>query len=210
MTSGPPLTPTPISPRPESLKAPNLGEATPVAILLAEVNALAIRLKQKAKAIPGGPGELLGAEHAVLDIIERVGALTVPQIARERSTSRQNIQILVDRLAAQGRIELVTNPAHKRSDLVRLTERGRTWLAAGEEGRRQTLLEVGSQLSELEINSTTCVLRKVHSLLSGAPEKDQVGNTARSRRAPSGRAQASPSVIAEAESEREDFPINLL
>jgi DNA-binding MarR family transcriptional regulator len=210
MISEPPRTqgqlPTPIEP----CAPPNAGEVAPVGVLLAEVNALAIRLKQRGRAIPDGPGEFFGAEHAVLDIIARVGNLTVPQIARERSTSRQNIQILVDRLAAQGRIELVTNPAHKRSGLVRLTEKGKRWLSAGEQGQKQTLSDIGSQLSEIEINATASVLRKIHSLLSGAQQKDQTRDHARLKRVVGGVNPASPSGWTEAESVGEDFPLNLL
>ncbi len=198
--------PAPIEP----CALPNAGEVASVGVLFAEVNALAIRLKQRGRAIPGGPGELLGAEHAVLDVIARVGNLTVPQIARERSTSRQNIQILVDRLAAQGRIELVTNPAHKRSGLVRLTEKGERWLSAGEQGQKRTLSDIGSQLSESEISAAASVLRKIHKLLSGAQQKDRARDHAHSKRVVRAFSPASPSGSIEAESVGEDFPLNLL
>ena len=52
------------------------------------------------------------------------GPLTVPQIAQMRPTSRQRMQRLADELAAEGLVEFVNNPKHRRSRLARLTPRG--------------------------------------------------------------------------------------
>jgi DNA-binding MarR family transcriptional regulator len=186
--------------------------ANPVAALLAEVNALAIRLKQTGQANAENPGDLPGAEHAVLEILDRAGAMTVPQIARERSTSRQNIQILVDRLAVQGRIELVSNPAHKRSGLVRLTHKGRAWLAAGEQAQMQTLLEIGEHLSEMEINATASLLRKIHGLLPTVKRADHRQPVIRAKQVikNNSRDNAPQTIESGIEAVEEDFPINLL
>src|SRR6516165_53353 len=53
-----------------------------------------------------------------------IGPLTVPQIAQMRPTSRQRMQRLADELAAEGLVEFVNNPKHRRSRLARLTPRG--------------------------------------------------------------------------------------
>src|SRR6516225_1012620 len=52
------------------------------------------------------------------------GPLTVPQIAEMRPTSRQRMQRLADELAAEGLVEFIDNPHHRRSKLVRLTREG--------------------------------------------------------------------------------------
>ena len=52
------------------------------------------------------------------------GAQTVPQLARARPVARQRIQRLCDELAAEGLVEFVDNPGHRRSKLVRLTASG--------------------------------------------------------------------------------------
>ena len=52
------------------------------------------------------------------------GPLAVPQIAKMRPTSRQRMQRLADELAAEGLVEFVDNPKHRRSKLVRLTSKG--------------------------------------------------------------------------------------
>lgn len=137
-----------------------------VSQLLSQLNSVAIQLKAGSRK-PGQKTADLGiAEHAVLEIVSRTGAVTVPQIARERSTSRQNIQILVDRLRAEGRVVLGDNPAHKRSALVRLTDKGRTWLRDAEPDRQRLMSEICSKLSQSEIEITLSALRKVVSLFS--------------------------------------------
>ena len=53
-----------------------------------------------------------------------LGPLTIPEIAKMRPTSRQRMQRLADELAAEGLVELVDKPRHRRSKLVRLTRKG--------------------------------------------------------------------------------------
>ena len=72
-------------------------------------------------------GEITAGRRGVLESLHREGPRTVPQLARARPVSRQHIQKLVDPLAAEGLVELVDNPRHKRSKLVRLTAAGAPW-----------------------------------------------------------------------------------
>src|SRR5918996_1794690 len=52
--------------------------------------------------------------------------LTVPQIARRMGLTRQSVHATVKRLVGGGLVELLPNEDHRRSPLVRLTERART------------------------------------------------------------------------------------
>ena len=61
----------------------------------------------------------------MLRVLQSRESKNVPQIARATGTSRQNIQMVVNRLQRSGYIELMTNPSHKRSPRVVLTERGK-------------------------------------------------------------------------------------
>ncbi len=61
---------------------------------------------------------------SVLRLLKVNGAQTVPQIARYRYVPRQSVQKLANEMLADGVIELVNNPAHKRSKLLRLTPKG--------------------------------------------------------------------------------------
>src|SRR5258706_15348049 len=96
--------------------------------LFAEVNLLSVRLKA-APVFAQGEDSLASGGLSVLRVLDEYGPQSVPQIGRLRGTSRQNIQILVNRLEAEGCVELVRNPAHKRSGLVRLTGVGRNLFA---------------------------------------------------------------------------------
>ena len=187
--------------------SPATSDSNPVALLFAEVNALAIRLRQHGRPVAGSPSKVPGAEHAVLEIINRFGAMSVPQIARQRSTSRQNIQILVDRLESEGRVELVTNPAHKRSALVRLTQKGRMTLDSGSEGQKQLLAEIESELSQREINAAVAVLSRIQARLSMGAEDDK----ASAARWINPHLEATkPEDAVPSQADNEEFPLNLL
>ncbi len=131
----------------------------------------------------------------------------MPQIAALRSTSRQNIQILVDRLEADARVEMMPNPAHKRSALARLTPRGTHSLHAGEEGQKEILAQIGAGLSEEEISTVITVLRKVYGLLANDREKPLPPKRVVERTRP-----PLPRVEKPLASEpvAEEFPLNLL
>ena len=71
----------------------------------------------------GRPGPLSGERGVIMDLA-RLGPDTVPNMARVRGTSRQHVQVIVDRLIADGQAERRTNPASRRSPLIALTRRG--------------------------------------------------------------------------------------
>jgi DNA-binding MarR family transcriptional regulator len=81
-------------------------------------------LKHWAEALHQGP-EVSIAMRAVLERILLGGAATVPDIARARGVSRQHIQQQVDALTNAGLVERQKNPAHRRSPLIALSDRGR-------------------------------------------------------------------------------------
>jgi DNA-binding MarR family transcriptional regulator len=90
-----------------------------------------------------------------------VGPLTVPQIAKMRPTSRQRMQRLADELAAEGLVEFMDNPRHRRSKLVRLTMKGHTRYRQ----LNARLLEIGSTmgagLSAEEIRKSVEIVRRL-------------------------------------------------
>ncbi|MSP47908.1 MAG: MarR family transcriptional regulator [Alphaproteobacteria bacterium] len=67
-----------------------------------------------------------GGSWGLMRSLAEGGPQTVPAIARSRPVSRQHIQKLADELAADGLVEFVDNPAHRRSKLLKLTPAGRT------------------------------------------------------------------------------------
>jgi DNA-binding MarR family transcriptional regulator len=71
-----------------------------------------------------GEGEFSGGRRSLLRNLVQDGPATVPQLARVRAVSRQFIQRLINELLAEGLVELVPNPQHRRSKLVRATAQG--------------------------------------------------------------------------------------
>lgn len=143
-----------------SSNAPVLQEQ--LEALLVEVNGLANRLKatDPRVAIPS-------ASRAALQVLQRCGPQTVPQIAQARFSSRQNIQILVNRLQREGLVELVSNPEHKRSALVRLTSRGQAAITQATAVEAKLSTELLPEFSPTELSYATEVLNKLRKLLDG-------------------------------------------
>lgn len=78
-------------------------------------------------------------QRAVLEALEQDEPRTVPQIARDKSVTRQHIQALVNELLDKKLVEVVENPAHRRSSFIRRTARGRK-LYAGMRAREARLI----------------------------------------------------------------------
>ena len=91
--------------------------------LFSTTTALFFRLKIVAEQVHH-QGSISAGKRGVLMSLRELGPQTVPQLARARPVSRQHIQSLVNSLLDEGHVEYVENPAHKRSRLVRLTQRG--------------------------------------------------------------------------------------
>ncbi|MBF9067469.1 MarR family winged helix-turn-helix transcriptional regulator [Streptacidiphilus fuscans] len=93
--------------------------------------------------------------RAVLDLLRENGPMTVPQMGRAQSLSRQFVQRMVNDATEHGFVEAIPNPAHQRSSLIRLTDAGSAAITAVT-GREHALLrEVGGDLTDAEL--TTCV-----------------------------------------------------
>lgn len=119
-------------------------------------------------------GEPLSASGRILlQSLQLHGPQTVPALAHIRSTSRQNIQVLVNRLAAAGYVEFVTNPGHKRSDLVGLTSAGRELLNAANQREAGVVATLLPHTSEAEVKAAAELLRKLRLLLAGERKQRQ-------------------------------------
>ena len=79
-------------------------------------------------------GVFTAGRRAILRNLVELGPKTVPELAGMRPISRQYVQVLVNGLRDDGLVELIKNPAHKRSKLVRITEEGRSLLREMLEG----------------------------------------------------------------------------
>ena len=136
------------------------------------------------------PSGLLAApEGRLLHCLQQFGPQTVPQIARANATSRQNVQIQVNRLIAGGWLELTTNPAHKRSALVCLTRQGRAALASTVDKDSKFIEALRSRFPDFDPGATTALLQDLRERLSKLHPGREV---AASDRNPESRRTASP------------------
>lgn len=122
--------------------------------------ALFHRVRYVAEQIYGLDGRST-ARRGILRGLVRYGPRTVPQLALARSVTRQHTQEVVDRLAADGLAELVANPAHARSRLVRATRRGVALVAHMDDVDARVLIAIGGDLSRAELAVTARTLRAV-------------------------------------------------
>lgn len=101
--------------------------------------------------------------RGVLRGLVRYGPRTVPQLAHTRSVTRQHTQEVVNTLVADGYVELVANPDHKRSRLVRATRRGVAAVAVLDDADARTMAAVGEELaaSRADLAAAVRVLRAV-------------------------------------------------
>jgi DNA-binding MarR family transcriptional regulator len=112
-------------------------------------------------------GEKTAGELALLRELDRVGERTVPEMARARPVSRQYVQYLVNRLLEDGFVELVPNPSHKRSRLVRLTPSGRRFLYGVQRREVALLAEVGIDVPGEDLRRAAEVLHRLREVFAG-------------------------------------------
>ena len=132
-------------------------------ILINENGLLFNRLKLVAEQIHQ-QGEMSGVRRAVLRMLDRQGAQTVPQISRARSVSRQHVQALVNELTEEGYVEFVENPAHKRSPFARLTARGQQFVQAMNRREQQLHEKLPLAVSDAEMLAAARTLRALRAV----------------------------------------------
>lgn len=100
-----------------------------------------------------------GGTFGFIRSLALLGPLTVPQIAQMRPTSRQRMQRLADELTAEGLVEFIDNPKHRRSKLVRLTPKGDAQYRELNAQFLSISSTIGVALSEADIRNTIEVVR---------------------------------------------------
>jgi DNA-binding MarR family transcriptional regulator len=137
--------------------------------LAREVRRMFHQLAATAEELHGGEDGIGVPHRAVMESLWHDGDQTVPALARARSVSRQHIQVLVNTLLEHDFVEMLPNPAHQRSPLIRLTPAGRARFAAMRERERLAFQATKLPVTAEEMNAATEVLEKlrvaVHAML---------------------------------------------
>jgi len=106
-------------------------------------------------------GEMTGALRSILRGLDKLGEQTVPQMARARAVTRQHVQALVNQLVGERLVEFITNPAHKRSPLARLTTLGKKTVDAMNRNEAGLLSKADMDVTDKDLRQAAETLRTV-------------------------------------------------
>ena len=96
-----------------------------------------------------------------METLSASGAMTVPKIAKLKSVTRQHIQLLADALCAAGLAAVRENPAHRRSSLIALTEKGKRAFAKMQARETPVIEALADDFDVQELERATSVLNRL-------------------------------------------------
>ena len=109
--------------------------------------------------------DLTGSTRAIFEHLDEYGSSTVPQIAQHKAVARQSIQALADQLYGLGHINYIPNPKHKRSQLVEITQLGKSVYAKVRQRDLALLQEIAQATGKEETQITQRTLQTLNSKL---------------------------------------------
>lgn len=142
--------------------------------LTAAVRAVFNRLKALGDDVHADLG-VTAAMRAVMETLATEGGLTVPQIAKLKGVSRQHIQLLADALAEADLIAVKKNPAHRRSSLIALTDKGKRTFAKMRAREEPIIEAIAERFDTAELDRAAMLLQRVASLLDERAAKAELG-----------------------------------
>lgn len=104
---------------------------------------------------------LSAADRAVLEFLYPDQALTVPDIARRYQVTRQHVQTTANRLLDRDLVQATENPRHKRSPLLRLSNRGQQLFARIRRREQALLDELFADIQIADIATTRRTLQRL-------------------------------------------------
>jgi len=94
-------------------------------------------------------------QRRVIQLLNRLGSATVPNMAFELGASRQSVQVICNYLFYRNLIEFTENPRHKRSKLTVLTEPGHRAFQQAQQAEYQVIEQLFQRI-EIEKVTETC------------------------------------------------------
>jgi DNA-binding MarR family transcriptional regulator len=131
--------------------------------LIVPVIRLEAHFSRAGEAIAAAGGQTL-ARWLVLETVADAPA-TVAQIARRLDLTRQSVQRVADLLERDQLTRYAVNPAHQRSQLVRITPVGRKNLSTIQRAQRAWADRVGSEIGEAELRQASSVVDNLTRIL---------------------------------------------
>lgn len=112
-----------------------------------------------------GQHKLTTADRAVMEFLYPHEQLSVPEIASRYQVSRQHVQVTVNSLLNTGLLESRPNPRHKRSSLMKLSEKGGVLfakiLAKDKETVEALFAEIPHDDQQATLRTLTTLLREL-------------------------------------------------
>lgn len=133
-------------------------------VLTQAVRSVFNRLKALGDGLHGDL-QVTTAMRAVMETLSASGAMTVPQIAKNKGVTRQHIQLLADALCAEGFAIVKENPAHRRSSLIALTEKGQRAFAKIQAREVPVIEALAEDFGAQDLERATVVLNRIAALL---------------------------------------------
>jgi DNA-binding MarR family transcriptional regulator len=114
------------------------------------------------------------SRRALLEFLHDHGSDTVANIARAKNVTRQHIQQIADQAVAAGLVEFAANPAHKRSQLVRLTRNGSQIFTEIRQRENTLLAHLGKDFRHDDLVAANATLARLRETLAGLnrPERE--------------------------------------
>ena len=110
--------------------------------------------------------DLSAADRAVMEFLYPDRKLSVPEIARRYQVSRQHVQVTVNSLLQRGLLTSRSNPKHKRSRLIGLSELGRETFAEIRRNEASTIDDLFADITEEAKTVTHQTLQTLYEKLS--------------------------------------------
>ena len=119
----------------------------------------------------------LGLTSARWQVLGSIVALERPQpvawLARDMGANRQNIQRIVNDLAAEGMVTFQSNPHHRRAHLVVLTDKGRQAFAAAMRLQAPWINKLSEGLQVEDLEATHRVIAALRQKLEGDGDAEE-------------------------------------
>jgi DNA-binding MarR family transcriptional regulator len=131
--------------------------------LIVPVIRLETYFSRAGETIAAAGGQTL-ARWLVLESVAEAPA-TVAQIARGLGYKRQSVQRVTDLLERDGLIQYARNPAHQRSQLIRIKPNGQKTLSTIQRAQRVWADRVGSEIGEAELRQASSVVENLTRIL---------------------------------------------
>jgi DNA-binding MarR family transcriptional regulator len=155
-------------------RTPDGEAATRVILSTFRVNGLLLAAGDMLASEEGG---LTSARWQVLGAIAIAGQpVTVPQIARRMGLTRQSVHSTVNRLVDDGLTERTSNADHRRSQLIRLTDRGRAVYSAIDARQSAWVNHLAEGIGRRKLDAAAALLDELSQRLEADSATDPEGN----------------------------------